>query len=108
MNHTTVINKISELGYKGLKDAYLRQMEDVNYHNISFEDRLYQLLDAQDIFINNKKVSMNLKLSKIKDKQALLENLDYVIYLNWRKFRYLFLAFSKMKIGLPKIHYLPK
>lgn len=77
MNHTTVINKISELGYKGLKDAYLRQMEDVNYHNISFEDRLYQLLDAQDIFINNKKVSMNLKLSKIKDKQALLENLDY-------------------------------
>ena len=68
MNHTTVINKISELGYKGLKDAYLRQMEDVNYHNISFEDRLYQLLDAQDIFINNKKVSMNLKLSKIKDK----------------------------------------
>lgn len=37
MNHTTVINKISELGYKGLKDAYLRQMEDVNYHNISLK-----------------------------------------------------------------------
>ncbi len=52
MNHTTVINKISELGYKGFKEAYLRQMEDVNYHNLSFEDRLYQLLDAQDTFLN--------------------------------------------------------
>ena len=48
MNHTTVINKISELGYKGFKEAYLRQMEDVNYHNLSFEDRLYQLLDVSD------------------------------------------------------------
>jgi hypothetical protein len=25
MNHTTVINKITDLGYKGLKEAYLRQ-----------------------------------------------------------------------------------
>ena len=77
MNHTTVINKISDLGYKGFKDAYLRQMEDVNYHNLSFEDRLYQLLDAQDTFLNNRRTQMNLKLSKIKDKNALIENIDY-------------------------------
>ena len=78
MNHTTVINKISELGYKGFKEAYLRQMEDVNYHNLSFQDRLYQLLDAQDTFLNNRRTQMNLKLSKIKDKNALIENIDYV------------------------------
>ena len=77
MNHTTVINKISELGYKGFKEAYLRQMEDVNYHNLSFQDRLYQLLDAQDTFLNNRRTQMNLKLSKIKDKNALIENIDY-------------------------------
>ena len=77
MNHTTVINKISELGYKGFKEAYLRQMEDVNYHNLSFEDRVYQLLDAQDTFLNNRRTQMNLKLSKIKNKQALIENIDY-------------------------------
>ena len=29
MNHTTVINKISDLGYKGFKEAYLRQLECV-------------------------------------------------------------------------------
>ena len=77
MNHTTVINKITDLGYKGLKEAYLRQMEDVNYHNLSFQDRLYQLLDAQDTFLNNRRTQMNLKLSKIKDKNALIENIDY-------------------------------
>ena len=77
MNQTTVVNKISDLGYKGLKEAYLRQIEDINYHNLSFEERLYQLLDAQDIFLKDKRVSMNLKLSKIKNKQALLEDIDY-------------------------------
>ena len=77
MNQTTVVNKISDLGYKGLKEAYLRQIEDINYHNLSFDERLYQLLDAQDIFLKEKRVQMNLKLSKIKNKQALLEEIDY-------------------------------
>ena len=77
MNHTTVINKITDLGYKGLKEAYLRQIEDINYHDLSFEDRLYQLLEAQDIFLNNKRTAMNLKLSRIKDKLAAIELIDY-------------------------------
>ena len=77
MNHTTVINKITDLGYKGLKEAYLRQIEDINYHDLSFEDRFYQLLEAQDIFLNNKRTAMNLKLSRIKDKLAAIELIDY-------------------------------
>lgn len=40
MTHTSVLNKITELGYKGFKEAYIRQMEDVNYHNLSSKDRL--------------------------------------------------------------------
>ena len=28
MTHTSVLNKITELGYKGFKEAYIRQMED--------------------------------------------------------------------------------
>lgn len=77
MNHTTILNLINDLGYKGFKEAYTRQMEDINYHTLSFEERLYQLLEAQDLFLKNKRTDMNLKLSKIKNKQALLENLDY-------------------------------
>jgi len=77
MDHTTIINKLTELGYKGFKEAYLHQIEDVHYDTLSFEDRLYQLLDAQDIFLRNKRIVMNHRLSKIKDKQAALDAIDY-------------------------------
>jgi DNA replication protein DnaC len=77
MNQTTVINKINDLGYQGLKEAYLRQIEDTNYHQLSFEERVYGLLDAQDIFLQNKRIATNVKASKIKDKQAAIENIDY-------------------------------
>jgi len=77
MEHSTIINKLGELGYKGFMEAYKRQMEDVNYDTLSFEDRLHQLLDAQDIFLRNKRIVMNHRLSKIKDKQAAVDAIDY-------------------------------
>lgn len=77
MNHTTIINKLNELNYRGFKDAYMHQIEDANYDSLSFEDRLYQLLDAQDIFLRNKKIEMAFKLSKIKDKQAAIDAIDF-------------------------------
>jgi DNA replication protein DnaC len=77
MTQTTVINKINDLKYQGFKEAYLRQIEDVNYHSLTFEDRLYNLLDSQYIFLQNKKIMMNSRLSRIKDKQAMVEELDY-------------------------------
>jgi len=77
MNQTTIINKINDLNYQGLKEAYVRQIEDVNYHQLSFEERLYNLLEAQDIFIHNKRIKSNLRASKIKDKQATIEDIDY-------------------------------
>ena len=33
MNQTTIINKINDLRYDGLKQAYLRQIEDISYNN---------------------------------------------------------------------------
>jgi len=77
MNQSTLLDKITTLGYQGLKSAYLRQSEDVSYGKLDFEDRLYQLLDAQDIFLKNKRIIMNHRLSKIKDKQASIEDVEY-------------------------------
>ena len=77
MQHTNIINKLDELSYKGFKDAYMHQIEDVSYDSVSFEDRLYQLLDAQDIFLKNKRIQMAFKLSKIKDKQAAIDAIDF-------------------------------
>ena len=79
MNSSIVINKILELNYKGFKEAYIRQIEDINYNQLSFDERLYYLLDSEYIymFLKNKRIEMNFKLSRIKDKQAVLEELDY-------------------------------
>jgi DNA replication protein DnaC len=77
MNQTTVINKINDLNYQGIKEAYLRQIEDTNYNQLSFDERLYNLLEAQEIFTHNKRVATNLRASKIKDKQAVVENIEY-------------------------------
>jgi len=77
MNQTTVINKINDLGYQGIKEAYLRQIEDTNYHKLSFEERFYNLLEAQEIFVHNKRVATNLRASKIKDRQAAVEDIAY-------------------------------
>jgi len=77
MEHINIINKLDELSYKGFKEAYLHQIEDINYDSVSFEDRLFQLLDAQDIFLKNKRIQMAFKLSKIKDKQAAIDAIDF-------------------------------
>ena len=77
MNQTTVINKINDLNYQGLKEAYLRQIEDVNYNQLSFDERLYNLLEAQNIHLHNRRIQTNLRASKIKDKQAAVEDIDY-------------------------------
>lgn len=68
MNQITVLNKINDLNYQGLKDAYLRQIKDMNYNKMSFDERLYTLLEAQDIFLHNKRIQTKLKASRIKDK----------------------------------------
>ncbi len=77
MTHAQLTEKINLLGYQGFKEAYQRQSEDIAYTKMSFEERVYQLLDAQEIFLKNKRITMNHRLSKIKDKQAALDAIDY-------------------------------
>jgi len=77
MNQETVINKMSELKLDGFKIAYLRQIEDRNYDKLSFNEKLYNLLESQEIHQHNRKILMSFRMSKIKDKQATLEDLVY-------------------------------
>ena len=85
MTHTQLLQKIESLGYRGLRDSYERQCEDIDYAKMSFEERLYQLLDAQELFLKNKRIAMNHKLSKIKDKQASLDAIEYLPQRNMDK-----------------------
>lgn len=77
MNQDTVIDKMRELKLEGFKVAYLRQIEDRNYDKLSFNEKLYNLLESQELFLHNRKIFMNSRMSKIKDKQATLELIEY-------------------------------
>jgi DNA replication protein DnaC len=92
MDNTTIINKLNELNYAGFKEAYMYQIEDVNYDTLSFEDRLYALLDAQDIFLKNKKITMAFRISKIKDKQASIDAINFIAKRKLKKSQILSLA----------------
>ena len=59
------LNKINDLRYDGLKQAYLRQIEDISYNKLSFEERLYNLLESQEIFLHNNIWKNRVKFSTI-------------------------------------------
>lgn len=50
MNRSVIVQKLSELGYKGAREAYDRQCEDTGMQSLSFDERLFELLDAQELF----------------------------------------------------------
>ncbi len=77
MHHSHLIEKMTQLGLNGLKEAYERQSEEISYQTLAFEERLYGLLDAQSLYLRNKVIVMNRKLSKIKEKQATIEEIDF-------------------------------
>lgn len=77
MHDSHLLEKMTQLGLNGFKEAYARQSEDVSYQTLAFEERLYQLLDAQSLYLRNKAIAMNRKLSKIKEKHAAIEEIDF-------------------------------
>ncbi len=77
MNQSIITEKFTELGYHGAKEAYLRQCETPAMQSLGFEERLFELLDAQTVFLRNKRIAMHSRLSKIKDKSAALSQITY-------------------------------
>lgn len=77
MTLSTLSTQLDTLGFTGFKTALLRQSEDTNYTRLSFEERLYQLLEAEQNERNDKKIKRLLSQAKLKDRQAVLEELEY-------------------------------
>jgi len=72
-------NLLNELGLKGFSLALRRQMEDAKYLEVSFEERLVQLLQSEQIERMNRKIKRNMSMAKIKEKNARVEDIDYRI-----------------------------
>jgi DNA replication protein DnaC len=77
MTLATLTKHLDTLGFTGFKTALLRQSEDANYARLPFEERLYQLLEAEQSERTDKKIKRLLSQAKLKDRQAALEELEY-------------------------------
>jgi DNA replication protein DnaC len=77
MTTATLTMQLDTLGLIGFKRALVRQSEDPNYAKLSFEERLYQLLEAEASERANRKIKRLLAQAKLKDRQASLDALEY-------------------------------
>ena len=77
MTLSTLTQQLDSLGFSGFKAALLRQSEDANYTRLSFEERLYQLLEAEQSERRDKKIKRLLSQAKLKDRQASLDAVEY-------------------------------
>jgi DNA replication protein DnaC len=77
MTLSTLTQQLDILGCSGFKAALQRQSEDANYTQLTFEERLYQLLEAEQSERTNKKIKRLLSQAKFKDRQAALDAIEY-------------------------------
>lgn len=76
--HQQLLDQISELKLKGLKEAYLLQMQTPNYIHMPFEERLAHLIDAETINRKNCRIKQYLRVAKLKYRNAFLEDIEYL------------------------------
>ena len=77
MTQATIIEQLTTLGFTGCKHALEKQMEEVNYSKLTFEERLYQILEKEINERNNRRIKRLLTQAKFKDQQASLDALEY-------------------------------
>lgn len=77
MTLSTLIQQLDTLGFSGFKAALQRQSEDANYMQLSFEERLYGLLEAEQSERTQKRIRRLLSQAKLKERQASLELVEY-------------------------------
>lgn len=77
MTLSTLIQQLDTLGFGGFKAALQRQSEDANYAQLPFEERLFQLLEAEQSERTDKKIKRLLSQAKLKDRQASLDAVEY-------------------------------
>lgn len=77
MTHSNLLNQLTALGLEGFKSSMALQMDDPAYIKLTFEERLYMLLESEINDRSNKKIKRLTAQAKLKDRTASLENLEY-------------------------------
>ncbi|HNR69698.1 MAG TPA: IS21-like element helper ATPase IstB [bacterium] len=83
--HQQILDQISELKLKGLKEAYMLQMQTPSYLHMPFEERLAHLIDAEVINRKNCRIKQYLRTAKLKYRNAFLEDIEYLATRNLQR-----------------------
>ena len=69
--------KMIQMRMRGMADAWLEQQQDREIENLTFDERLGLLVDAEALHRENKRMKRNLKQAKLRLSNACMEDLDY-------------------------------
>jgi DNA replication protein DnaC len=78
MTTSTLIEQATTLKLSGLIQSLQLQLEDANYHTLSFEERLFHLFEAEINQRQDKRIQRLLLQANFKDKTASLEQIEYL------------------------------
>jgi DNA replication protein DnaC len=77
MTLSTLNQQLNTLGLMGFKSSLEKQADNPSYSKLSFEERLYHLLESEINERSNKKIKRLLTQAKFKDRQASMDGVEY-------------------------------
>lgn len=75
---STLLEQTTQLSLSGFKQSLLLQSEDTKYQSLSFEERLFHLFEAEINQRQDKRIKRMLTQANFKDKNASLEQIQYL------------------------------
>ena len=76
MLNNQTIGTLTDLGLKGMADAFREQLESVQYLELSFEERFAMLVDREAMDREARRLATRLRAAKLRH-QASIEDLDF-------------------------------
>ena len=76
MLNNQTIGTLTDLGLKGMADAFREQLESVHYLELSFEERFAMLVDREAMDREARRLATRLRAAKLRH-QASIEDLDF-------------------------------
>jgi DNA replication protein DnaC len=71
------VEKLRSMKMSGFLEAIVQQQEDTSSHELSFEERIGLLVDAEWMERENRKVARHLKAAKLRITGSCIEDIDY-------------------------------
>ena len=77
MLNEPTIDKLKTLKLDGMAEAFVQQQKDPEYSALGFDERYGLLVDAEQLYRDNKRMKRCLDEAKLKIRQACIEGIDY-------------------------------